>query len=162
MPQLRGESLKNAIRDGIILLAKKAKEGRKKYIFNASELTRTIKVSRPSLAKHADVIDEILAKLKSEKRERTGQATFEHLRAIIEKLVNEKDKQRKEIDTMRKHHVDIYSILLESSSSLSCLIKPIVREAYIREGKCIICNSNVEVDVANVRNNVRPLRPIKE
>lgn len=133
--QLRGQALLDAIEDGLRQLAKE----KKNFIYNASELSRCVGCSRPTLDKKAAFIDEILRKIGGEKRISKDHPMMENLYTRIENLEIEKEKLKNELRALRTHHAKIYSALITNSVDMSVLIKPIVEDELIRHGKCVLC-----------------------
>lgn len=137
--QLRGQSLLDAIEACLRQLA----DENEVYVYNASELARRVGCSRLTLGKKGEFIDEILSKIGGEKRIKKDHPMIEHLYTRIERLERDKEKLEKELSALRANHVKIYSKLYMSSADMAVLVKPVVEDESIRQGKCILCNGPV-------------------
>jgi hypothetical protein len=135
--QLRGQMLLDAIETCLRQLANE----KENYVYNASELSRRVGCSRPTLDKKADFIDEVLNKIGGEKRIKKDHPMMEHLYTRIEHLEKEKDFLKKELSVLRAHHAKIYTVLYTNSVDVSVLIKPITEDESIKNGKCILCGT---------------------
>lgn len=142
MVQLRGEKLKILIKEGITKLA--ISYGTKKYVYNASELSELIKVSRPTLSRYAEYIDEVLKENAADKKVTKGTALIEIMREKIARLEKEKALLKKDLDTLRNHHAKIYDFLYGRSIDMAPLVKKIVLEESIAAGHCILCNQAID------------------
>ena len=160
MRQLRGEKLKNAIREGIYALADKTEKSGKKYVYKASELTQLIGTSRVTLGAYSDFVDEVLTQLKAEKRVRTGKVLQQQLIDKIERLEADKKALEKEVNTLRSHHAEIYTRLLSSSKDIAILVASYVET--VKDGKCLACNSVVGESKPIEPENVILMEKIKE
>jgi len=134
-PQLRGQKLLDAIEICLRQLAGE-KDG---YVYNASELARRVGCSRPTLDSKAEFIDGVLIKIGAEKRLKREHPLIEHLHTRIERLEDEKQMLKRELDALREHHAQIYSTLYRQSVDAAVLIKPIVEAESIGKEKCILC-----------------------
>jgi len=137
--QLRGQALLAAIE---ICLRQLSSEN-KNYVYNASELSRRVGCSRPTLDKKSDFIDEILTKIGIEKRIKKDHPLVEHLYTRIDNLQAEKERLEKELNALRAHHAKMYSTLYMNSVDASILIKGVVEDESIKQGKCILCSALV-------------------
>jgi len=141
-PQLRGQKLLDALE---ICLRQLAGE-KESYVYNASELARRVGCSRPTLDNKAEFIDSVLTKLGAEKRLKREHPLIEHLHTRIERLEDEKQILKRELDALREHHAQIYSTLYMQSVDAAVLIKPVVEgESIGREG-CILCGQALTGD----------------
>jgi DNA repair ATPase RecN len=147
--QLRGQALLDAIEDCLRQLANEKENS----VYNASELSRRVGCSRPTLDKKAEFIDEVLKKIGGEKRIKKDHPMMEHLYTRIESLEAEKEKLKKELSVLRAHHAKIYSTMYTNSVDVSVLIKPIVEDESIRHEKCILCSGTVKEDHSFQDNN---------
>lgn len=160
MMQLRGEKLKNALREGIYALADKADKAGKTYVYNASELSRLIGPSRVTLKSHSDFVDEVLKELKAERRMRTGKAMQQHLLDRNERLETMNKALEREVNTLRTNHAEMFTKLLGSSKDLASLVASYVET--VKDGKCLLCNSVVSEQKEPRHYNVVGLEEIKE
>lgn len=138
-PQLRGQKLLDVIE---LCLRQLAHED-DSYVYNASELSRRVGCSRPTLDSKSEFIDSILNKLGAEKRLKKDHPVLEHFHIRIERLESEKMALEKELDALRENHAEVYSILYMQSVDASVLIKPIVEGESVIQGKCILCSQAV-------------------
>ncbi len=140
--QLRGQKLLDAIEACIRQLASE----NERYVYNASEVARLVGCSRPTLNAKTEFIDKVLNKIGAEKRLRSEHPLLEQFRSRIEDLESENKSLVKELDALRKHHAEIYSILLNNSLDASILAKHLVEDESLKRGKCILCNQKVATD----------------
>jgi len=117
--QLRGQALLDKVESCLKQLSSE-KEG---YIYNASELSRAVGCSRPTLNKHTEFIDKILNKINAGKRIKKDHPLVEHLHTRIDHLELEKEALGKELNALRTHHAKIYSVLYMNSVDGAILIK---------------------------------------
>lgn len=150
MLQPRGEHVKALIKDGMAKLAISA--GTKKYTYNATELSNLIGVSRPTLAKYIDYVDEVLKDVSGNKKIVKGEALIEFMREKIERIDKEKDKLKKDLDALRGHHAKIYETLYYRSVDVAPLVKRFVLDESKKTGKCILCNQ--AIDTAKLKEPV--------
>ncbi len=148
--QLRGQKLLNEIEAGLKYLANK----KEKYTYNASELSRHIGCSRPTLNQKASFIDEVLIKIGAEKRLKKTHPSLVHLNAKIDQIENENATLKDELNALRIHHANIYSALYMESVDASILIKPIVKKESIMQGKCILCGEDTQNEQIQ-KNNLK-------
>lgn len=135
--QLRGQ----ALLDKIERCLKQLSSEKKGYIYNASELSRSVGCSRPTLNKHTEFIDKILNKINAGKRIKKDHPLVEHLYTRIDSLEAEKERLEKELNALRLNHANIYSTLYVNSVDVAILIKGTVEEESVKHGKCILCDS---------------------
>lgn len=138
-PQLRGQKLL----DMIELCLRELAHENNNYVYNASELSRRVGCSRPTLDSKSEFIDNVLNKLGAEKRLKKDHPVLEHFHIRIERLENEKKALEKELDALRVNHARVYSTLYMASVDASVLIKPIVEGESVIRGKCILCDQTV-------------------
>ena len=138
-PQLRGKKLLDAIEVSLRQLARE----KENYVYNASELSRRVGCSRPTLDSKAEFIDKVLTKLGAEKRLKKDHPLFEHLYTRIEQLETDKKILEKELNALREHHVQIYSTLYMQSVDVALLVQPFVRKESVKKGKCILCDQAI-------------------
>jgi len=138
--QLRGKKLLSAIESCLRQLASE----KEKYVYNASELSRRVGCSRPTLDNKSDFIDEVLTRIGAEKRMQNNHPLLEHLHTRIEKLESDKKELDNELAALRTHHAEIYSILYMQSIDAALLIKPIIVSESIKNEKCILCGEKIE------------------
>ena len=160
MIQLRGEKLMSAIREGIYVLADKAEKAGETYVYNASELSRLIGRSRVTLRAYVAFVDEVLKELKAERRMRTGKAMQQHLLDRNERLETENEALKREVNTLRINHTEIYIKLLGSSKDLASLVASYVET--VKDGRCLLCNSVVGEEKEPRHYNVVGLEEIKK
>lgn len=141
MAQVRGEKVKEIIREGLCKLS--ASVG-KDYVYSISELAALTGVSRPTLYRHGEFIDSILKELKAEKKGPKGYIVMEFMRDKLLRLEEENQHLKNEVDVMRKHHVAIFKKLYHSSQSLADLVKPFVKQESTESGRCILCQREVD------------------
>jgi len=141
-PQLRGQKLLDAIE---VCLRQLAGE-KDNYVYNASELSRRIGCSRPTLDNKAEFIDDVLTRIGAEKRLKREHPLIEHLHTRIDRLEREKDLLRRELEALRTHHVEIYSTLYMQSVDAAALIKPVVEAESVRKEECILCGQALTGD----------------
>ncbi len=153
MVQLRGEKVKELIRDGLNKLSLAAGVEGKRLTYNASELSALIGVSRPTLYKYSEFIDEVLKDLSADKKNAQGLAVIGFMREKMERLETEKSLLKKEVDVLRKHHAKLYETLYSQSAKLAPLIKPIVAQENKEAGRCILCNHVIDADAKPARSN---------
>lgn len=150
--QARGEKLEKKIVEGIKELAAEAIEAKKKYVYNASQLSAHINVSRPTLAKHADVIEDTLKKIAPQKRERYGDGVDRLMQEKMERIESENESLKKELEVLRNHHAEIYLMVYHHAANLEPLIRPIVEEEMFEADRCILCHHPIE--------EIDPLEPL--
>ena len=153
-PQLRGKHLDNAIKDSILKLAK----GKKNFKLNQTKLASVVGTSRAALNSRKDYIEEILNGIKATKRESDGRVEFEQMQMKIDRLEKTISVLKKENDSLRKDHIEIYGSLTLYSVKASKLIEPIIHEEINRKGKCFACNQKVNAEVAAKNSNVVSLK----
>jgi transposase-like protein len=142
--QNRGEDLRREIAEGIRKLAAEAKTAKKKYTYNASQLAAAIGTSRPSLAKHFDVVDRVLKEIEAQKRMENGEGVIQLMRERIERIELEKEQLKKELEILRNHHAEIYLQVYYNAGNLEPLIRPIVEEEIFEADRCILCHHKIE------------------
>lgn len=156
-PQLRGQQLLDAIESSLRLLSSENKN----YVYNASELSRQVGCSRPTLDKKKEFIDEVLEKIGVEKRIKKDHPLIEHLYTRISKLETEKETLKNELNVLRVHHAKIYSTLYMHSVDVTVLIKGVVEDESVKYGKCILCDGDVNVEYKFPdKNTVIPLNVV--
>jgi len=141
MARVRGEGIKELIREGIKRLSIEA-EG--KYIYNASQLSAQIGVSRPTLYSYGEFIDEVLRDIKADKKFAKGHAVIEFMREKVTRVEDENQRLKKEVDALRKHHAEIFGTLYASSANLAALVKPVVVREVKESGCCTLCLREVD------------------
>jgi len=141
---VRGGKLEEKIADGIKKLVAEAKEANRKYVYNASQLSVAIKVSRPTLAKHADVIEKALKTAAAEKRMERGEGAIQLMREKMERMESENESLKKEVEVLRNHHAEIYLKVYYHAADLEPLIRPIVEEEMFDADRCILCFHPIE------------------
>ncbi|MDA8428099.1 MAG: hypothetical protein M0T70_02480 [Geobacteraceae bacterium] len=156
MVQLRGEKLQAVIKEGLIKLATEC--GTRRYVYNASELSKEIGVSRPTLQKHEVYIDSVLKEISAERKLTKGSALIDILRAKVDRLSDEKEKLVNELDVLRRNHSKIYESLYYRSIDLAPLVKKIVRVESKTTGRCILCNQ--PIDTSNLPEPGAKVLPI--
>lgn len=149
MTQLRGEDLKVAIKKGILDLYK---THGKKYIYNATELSDFIGVSRVTLNKYREFIDNILNQKRLERRKTNNEGLIADLNDKINKLEEEKVELIRELDAMRKHHTEIYSTIYMNSYDAAVLIKAKLQPRDAK--KCYLCGGDIK---HKIKSNVVPI-----
>jgi len=138
--QLRGDKLLNSIREGIEYLGKKHEQ----YVYNGSELSRHIGVSRVTLNRYRSYIDEVLDGLGSERRLSNGTMTLEHLYQRAEKLEARCSRQATQIKQLLRHHLEIYECLASHSVDVSVLVRNILDSELQEIKKCPLCGSDTK------------------
>lgn len=142
--QVRGDDLRKKIAEGIKRLAAEAKAANKPYTYNASHLAAAIGTSRPTLAKHSDIIDKVLEGLTAKKRMENGEGAIQLLREKVQRLESEKEDLKKELEILRNHHAEIYRSVYYNAGDLEQLIRPIVEEEMLEADRCILCHHQIE------------------
>ena len=137
--QLRGEPLKEAIRKGIRFLFNRNDD----YIYNATELAKLVGTSRVTLNKLDDVIEEELNKLNIERKTSSGSLIIDNLLEKIQRLKEDKEALKNELDILRRNHIEIYERLYSNSYDMSQLIKPIIRSESLKS-ICGLCGSQLD------------------
>ncbi len=140
--QLRGQALLDKIESCL----KQLSSEKEAYLYNASELSRAVGCSRPTLNKHTEFIDKILNKINAGKRIKKDHPLVEHLHTSIYHLELEKEALEKELNALRTHHAKIYSVLYMNSVDIAILIKEDIEDESVKYGKCILCDSLVADD----------------
>jgi hypothetical protein len=138
----RGEKVKELIRDGLRKLAAEAEDG--KYTYSASQLSKLIGISRPTLYKYEEYVDEVLKEISADKKFAKGTAVIEFMRGKVARLEAEKQQLKKEVDALRQHHVDIYEALHYQSANLAPLVRPTAVQESKESGRCILCKQEVD------------------
>lgn len=144
MAHVRGDKLVLILKDAIKLLAARAAEKSEDYKFNASELHRVTGISRVTIGKYEEEIEQVLEEVKASARIKYGQAHIQQLLNQIDSLESEKKKLKKENDALRIHHADIYSLLYSHSIDSAGLIKTELYKEIEKVGKCILCGAKIE------------------
>lgn len=157
MGQVRGEKIIQVLEHAICQLAAKAAKKGEKYVFNASELQRVTGISRVTIGKQEDAIDEVLERVRATSRVRYGQANQQALYDRIENQEKKIKKLLKEAEVMRNHHAEIYKRLYTASIDMAGLVKKTVLDESVQHGKCILCNGKVDKNICKLKNNVVPL-----
>lgn len=148
--QLRGKQLEDAIKDGILSLAK----GKKEFKLNQTELAKVVNTSRATLNKYRDFIETVLSKIKASKRESNGSVAFQQMEMKVERLEKQKAALKKENDALRKNHLEIYGSLMLHSVKASKLIEPIIYDELNESGKCYACNQKITEEIKAKKSNV--------
>ncbi len=156
MGQVRGEKVKEVIREG---LHKLAADAGGKYVLNASELAKATGVSRPTIYRHEEFINEVLKEISAERKFYKGHGVIEFMRERMERLENEKAELKNEVDTLRKHHAKIFEILYYNAVRLSDLVKSEVLKEIEESGCCTLCGQEVDATKFRQVNKVVPLTP---
>ncbi len=151
---MRGKKLIKILEDAIRQLSEKAAESNKKYSFNASELQRVTGVSRVTIAKYEEEIEQILEDVKASARVRYGQAHLQALLNQIDNLSKDIKELAKDNHALRKHHAEIYKRLYSHSVDISGLIKPEVINEIESKGKCILCGTKISNSRVRKKSNV--------
>lgn len=134
--QLRGEALKVVIRNNIREMAKMAgKSGRIKIEMSA--LAEVVGTSRQTLYKLRDFIDECVLECKAERRVADGSGERKKLDQKVETLQARIIELTAELESMRRHHAELYRKLYANSSDLAALVKPALVKAS--KNVCILC-----------------------
>jgi len=139
-PQIRGKKLLDAIKISLRQLASENDS----YVYNASELARRVGCSRPTLDSKAEFIDEILNKLGAEKRLKRDHPLLEHMYTRIERLEDDKKTLNMELEALREHHAQIYSILYMHSVDAAILLKQVVQAESTANEECILCGQGLK------------------
>lgn len=151
MARLRGDNVVNAIRTGITNLAAMAGKG---YKYNASELSRLTGISRPTLQKYSEVVDDVLKEIAANHRKIKGQIVTEQLRDKIARIEEENALLKRELETLRRHHANIYSKLYNRMQSIAPLVKSELALEAVEDGRCIFCNQEVDETTFTERKKV--------
>lgn len=161
MPRVNTEDVKNRIREGILKLA--AEDG-KDFTYSPSTLSKVANVSRPTLYKYADYIDEVLNGVKARRKLAKGMGVIEFMRERTDRTEDEKKALVAELKVMRKHHIDLYQKLYYESASLAAVIKPVLLKESVDLGKCILCSEAVNASILKKNNvvNISTYRGDKE
>ena len=153
MTQLRGEQLRVRVRLVILDLAQKAAEAGKKYIYSASEVARLVPTTRKTLGRIDSDISETLRSLYAKRRGVNGDEAIDRIRKDNERLRYELDESRRQIDQLRKNHIDIYSALRGSSVNMGDLIRQIRGRTGVQFDNCPLCRQVVN---DSLTSNVLP------
>jgi len=141
MSQARGEKVKEIIRTGLGQLAAAAKG---KYVYNMSELARLTGLSRSTLYKHEEFVNEVLKEMSADRRFAKGQAVLEFMRGKVERLEGEKIILKKEVEALRQCHAAIFEKLYDESVKSADLIRPVLKQESLASGRCILCGQEVD------------------
>lgn len=95
--QKRGEALKQAIRNAILAEKAEADKAGKVYAFNAVRLAESLPVSRTTIQKHLEYIDDILDSINARRRVHSGEGQRLSLQARL-------DRTKKELEAKTKAH----------------------------------------------------------
>lgn len=152
-PQLRGQNLLDAIEKALKELA----DRNEKFVYNASELARTVGCSRPTLNSKQDFIDKVLNEIGAAKRLNREHPLVEQLNIRIEDLESKNKVLEDELEALRRNHAEIFTRLYRYSGDMACLIKPIAKSESIENGQCILCSQNVSKNTKFEASNVVPI-----
>lgn len=154
--QLRGLDLEKRIEDVIRELASKSHQINKLYIYNASHVADLVPTTRRTLAKHDEFIRRILNDLSARRRMINGDATIEQMRAQIEQLKAKINQLNNAVESLRRHHVDIYTRFHNNSLEAELLIRPILESECMDAGECLFCGTKVEnIKVLKRASNIK-------
>jgi polyhydroxyalkanoate synthesis regulator phasin len=152
--QLRGKKLDERIEIVIKELAEKSEAEGRKYVFNASQVARSVPTTRRTIDRRSSLVDEILDELNSRRRMVTGSATIEQLRDQLARLKAQISERDLQINALRSHHIDIYERFHDHSLQAELLISPILEQEANEAGYCFFCGS--ESDSFVRKSNVVP------
>lgn len=158
--QVRGEELRKEIEQGIRKLAAEAKAANTIYKYNASQLANAIGTSRPTLSKHAALIEKVLKDLAASKRMERGEGVIQLMRERIERLESEKVHLQQELDVLRLHHAEIYLKIYYHAGDLEALVRPSLEEEIFEADRCILCRQKIE-EVEQEVSAPKPSKVIK-
>lgn len=151
MVRIRGNKIDALIKEGIEKLV--AKHG-KNYVYNCTELSKLINVSRPTLYNHSEFIDKLLDDIKAERKLERGSTALMFMRETIEALEQEKAALKTELNTLRKCHADIFEKLYHESKKITAAIKPILLTESMVGEKCILCDQTLTPEMIRQKTNV--------
>lgn len=141
--QLRGKKLDERIEVVIRELAGIAEAKGKKYVFNASQVARTVPTTRVTIDRRRALIDKVLKELDSQRRMVTGDATIEQLRDQLARLKEKIAERDVQINALRAHHIDIYERFHANSLEAKLLIGPILEQEAKEAGHCFFCGGEI-------------------
>ena len=145
MSHVRGEKVQEIIRKGLCNLAA-GTEG--KYVYSVAELARLTGLSRTTLYKHVQFVDEVLKDIEADKKASRGHSVIEFMREKMGRIEGEKQQLKKEVDVLRNQHAQIFKNLYMQSANLASLVKPVVVQESKEAGHCTLCQQ--EVDAATL------------
>jgi len=137
--QLRGDKLLKAIDDSLRNLAK----DNENYVYNASELSRIVGCSRPTLDSKQEHIEKVLEEVGAIKRTKYEHPVVEQMSNKIQSLENENSSLLKKLEAFRRHHIDIYSNLYTHSADVAYLLQPILESEAISTKQCLLCGQEI-------------------
>lgn len=141
--QLRGEALKEVVRNTIRDLAKKTGKTDRIKI-NLSNVAEIVGTSRPTLYKIRDFIDDCIAEFKAERRIANGSSERNKLELKIHTMQATIDELTKELLGVRRHHAELYRRLYANSSDLEELVKPVLIKESTEAKTCVLCGLEVQ------------------
>ena len=157
--QARGSRLQNLIDSVIRDLAKQSELEGKKYIYNASQVAKLVPTTRKTLAKYDEFINRILEELNSLRRLANGNATVEHMREQISYLKEKIAERDKLLNSMRSHHIELFSRFYNNSLEAEILIRPLLEKESEEIGECLLCGTKVDnTKVFKRMGNVTPIK----
>jgi len=120
--QLRGEKLDARLIELLNIWCKDKIERGEKWCYTQAAFAKYAGVSRETIRSKQRILDVTLSELSQERRLSTGSASLEIERKRNSNLKAEVDELKMKLEILRKHHLNIFSVLLRNSSTLADLI----------------------------------------
>ncbi|WP_172327299.1 hypothetical protein [Mangrovicoccus sp. HB161399] len=134
--------------------AKARKEGRE-YKADMTALAGDLATSRPTLYKHAAFVEDMLVRLKAERRRVDGDAARAALMDRIERLEAQRDAALADVMDMRRRVAQVYATLNREAPLLAALVEAPMRREGLDTGTCPLCGGDGTGMAAPAGNVVR-------
>lgn len=122
--------------------ANQARKNDREFKADMSSLARDIGVSRPTLYKHAQFVEDMLRHLQIERRRVDGDAARTALAERVERIERQRDTALEEVDALRRSIAQIYQTLALNARPLAALVETQLRDHGIENGACPLCGSD--------------------
>lgn len=152
--QLRGPGVIKAIRSGIKSLWQEAEQRGESYVYNASELSRRIGITRKTIRKYEKVVTAELDEIEAERRTSTGSKTIIECKTTIARLRKELESRETDIDGLRRAFIALADEIQAESVDIGALLRATRKGCDVANGRCPVCGTKNADSGAGLSQNV--------